>query len=81
MLRTTFAAAPAKIAKARLYVTSRGIYDVYLNGRRLANAYFNPGLTQYNKTHLYQTFDVTAQVQAGPNALGAVLAEGWWSGG
>ncbi len=81
MLRTTFAAAPAKIAKARLYVTARGIYDVYLNGARLGNAYFNPGLTQYPKTHLYQTFDVTAQVRPGPNALGAILAEGWWSGG
>ncbi|MBO0356631.1 family 78 glycoside hydrolase catalytic domain [Hymenobacter sp. BT186] len=81
MLRTTFAAAAAKIAKARLYVTARGIYDVYLNGRRLDSAYFNPGLTQYPKTHLYQTYDVTAQVRPGSNALGAILAEGWWSGG
>lgn len=81
MLRTTFAAAPAKIAKARLYVTARGIYDVYLNGSRISEDYFNPGLTQYTKTHLYQTYDVTAQVRPGPNALGAILAEGWWSGG
>ncbi len=81
LLRTTFQAAPTKIAKARLYVTARGIYDAYLNGHRVDSAYFNPGLTQYPKTHLYQTFDVTALVQPGPNALGAQLAEGWWSGG
>ena len=82
MLRTEFETSEKKIAKARLYVTARGIYDVYLNGHRIGNDYFNPGITEYNKTHLYQTFDVTPYVQTGnTNAIGALLAEGWWSGG
>ena len=81
MLRTAFAASPSRVAKARLYVTARGIYDVYLNGHRIGNDYFNPGLTQYDKTQLYQTFDVTRMLQPGKNALGAILGEGWWSGG
>jgi alpha-L-rhamnosidase len=81
MLRTTFSSAQSKIAKARLYVTARGIYEVYLNGQRVGDDYFNPGLTQYNKTHLYQTFDVTNYIRPGENALGALLGEGWWSGG
>jgi alpha-L-rhamnosidase len=81
MLRTVFVAAKNRVAKARLYVTSRGIYDIYLNGQRVNNDYFNPGLTQYNKTQLYQTFDVTRLVAPGKNALGAILGEGWWSGG
>ena len=80
MLRTSFTSSQAKIAKARLYVTARGIYEVYINGKRIGNDYFNPGLTQYNKTHLYQTYDVTENIQAGKNAIGAMLAEGWWSG-
>lgn len=80
MLRTTFKAKKAKIDKARLYITSRGIYEAYLNGERIGNDYFNPGLTQYNKHHMYQTYDVTHQIQAGGNALGVVLGEGWWSG-
>ena len=79
MLRTSFDS-PAKAAKARLYVTSRGVYEVYLNGQRIGNDYFNPGFTQYNKTHMYQTYDVTEYLQAGENALGALLGEGWWSG-
>ncbi|HEX6430183.1 MAG TPA: family 78 glycoside hydrolase catalytic domain, partial [Niastella sp.] len=33
-----------------------------------------------NKTHLYQTYDVTDYVVPGKNAMGAVLGEGWWSG-
>lgn len=81
MLRSTFAAASSTITKARLYVTARGIYEMYINGKRVGNDYFNPGLTQYNKTHLYQTFDVTNYMLPGKNAIGAVLGEGWWSGG
>ncbi len=80
MLRTTFSAAPRAIAQARLYVTARGIYEIYLNGKKVSNDYFNPGLTQYNRTHLYQTYDVTSFVKPGRNALGAMLGEGWWSG-
>ncbi len=79
MLRTTFNV-ERKIAKARLYATARGIYDIYINGERLGDDFFNPGKTQYNKTQMYQTFDVTGLVVSGKNALGAMLAEGWWSG-
>ncbi len=80
MLRTVFTTEDKKIMKARLYITSRGIYEVYLNGHRVGNDYFNPGLTQYNKTHMYQTYDITDILIAGKNAIGALLAEGWWSG-
>lgn len=81
MLRTTFATENKTIAKARIYATARGIYELHLNGQRVGKDYFNPGLTQYNKNHLYQTYDVTNMVKAdGENALGAWLSEGWWSG-
>lgn len=61
-------------------MTARGIYELYLNGSRAGEDYYNPGLTQYNQTHLYQTYDVTSLLTSGPNALGAMLGEGWWSG-
>ncbi len=81
MLRTVFKTDAKTIKKARLYVTARGIYEIYLNGNRVSNEYFNPGLTQYNKNHAYQTYDVTSALKNGqPNALGAWLSEGWWSG-
>lgn len=82
MLRTTFETANKKIAKARIYATAHGIYELYVNGSRVSNAYFNPGITQYDKTQVYQTFDVTPFILSGTkNAWGAELAEGWWSGG
>ena len=80
MLRTTFEVGPKKIDHARLYVTARGIYEMYLNGERVGNDYYNPGLTQYPRTLMYQTYDVTRLVRRGDNALGAMLGEGWWSG-
>ena len=81
MLRSTFTTQAKPIAKARLYVTARGIYELYLNGNRVSNDYFNPGLTQYNKHHMYQTYDLTGAVKSGQkNAIGAWLSEGWWSG-
>jgi len=80
MLRTTFKAGARPIDGARLYVTARGIYEVFLNGTRVGDDHYNPGLTQYNVTHMYQTYDVTGLVKAGDNAMGAMLGEGWWSG-
>lgn len=80
MLRTTFQSNKSTIKKARLYVTARGIYEVYMNGKRVGDDYFNPGLTQYNKHHMYQTYDVTDHLRSGDNALGVILGEGWWSG-
>lgn len=80
MLRTQFGTDNKKVAKARLYVTSRGIYEIYLNGKRVGDDYFNPGLTQYNKTQMYQTYDVTGFLVNGSNVIGAMLGEGWWSG-
>lgn len=81
MLRTEFKTEGKTIKKARIYATARGIYELYLNGERVGKDYFSPGLTQYNKTHLYQTYDVTSMVlEKGVNAFGAFLSEGWWSG-
>lgn len=80
MLRTVFTAERKSIKKARLYSTARGIYEIYINGKRVGDDFFNPGITQYNKTHLYQVYDVTGMLNSGKNAIGAMLAEGWWSG-
>lgn len=82
-IRVELDIAPLRKSKpARLYATARGIYDIYIDGKAVSKAYFNPGTTEYNHTHTYQTFDVTSLLQqSGEHAIGAVLSEGWWSGG
>ncbi|MDP4202262.1 MAG: family 78 glycoside hydrolase catalytic domain, partial [Bacteroidota bacterium] len=80
MLRTVFDNGNKKIRSARVYVTARGIYELWINGKRVGNDWFDPGLSQYDKTHFYQTYDVTSLLHKGKNAVGVMLGEGWWSG-
>jgi alpha-L-rhamnosidase len=68
------------VAWARLYVTARGLYEARLNGARIGDAVLAPGWTDYAQRIQYQTHDVTGLVRQGPNALGALLADGWYSG-
>ena len=70
----------APIRRARLFVSSLGLYEFHINGKRIGNDYFTPGWTDYNKRVYYQTYDVTADVKAGKNALGAIVADGWYAG-
>ncbi|CAM5643571.1 alpha-L-rhamnosidase [Streptomyces pilosus] len=67
-------------AKARLYVTARGLYRMSINGNRVGADELTPGWTDYRHRVLYQTYDVTAALSVGPHVLGALLADGWWSG-
>ncbi|MBV9953192.1 MAG: family 78 glycoside hydrolase catalytic domain, partial [Acidimicrobiia bacterium] len=78
-LRTTFEAA-GEIERARLYVTSAGVHEVFLNGRRVGTSVLAPGWTSYGSRIHYETHDVTDLVQAGANGLGAIVADGWWRG-
>lgn len=78
-LRQEFSAVKP-IARATLYATALGLVDVHLNGRRVSGDLFTPGWTDYNKRVYYRAYDVTKLVRRGGNALGAVLADGWFSG-
>jgi alpha-L-rhamnosidase len=67
------------IKSARLYATALGAYEVFLNGKRVGDDVMAPGWTDYRERLKYQVYDVTAQVQSGANAIGALLAPGWYS--
>jgi alpha-L-rhamnosidase len=66
------------ILRARLYVTSHGLYELQLNGKRVGDQLFTPGWTSYNKRIQYQTYDVTDLLKSGHNAIGAILGSGWY---
>jgi len=78
-LRKAFAAKPG-IRTARLYATALGINQLFLNGQRVTDDYFSPGWTDYDKRVHYRTWDVTDLMKAGDNAVGAILADGWYAG-
>ncbi|HVJ17778.1 MAG TPA: family 78 glycoside hydrolase catalytic domain [Polyangiaceae bacterium] len=68
------------VTRARIYATALGIYELWLNGERLGQDALAPGWTDYRKRVQVQTYDVTDLVVDGENALGAILADGWYSG-
>ena len=69
-----------QVRRATIYATASGIYELLLNGQRVGDAVFAPGWTDYRQRAYYQTYDVTSLVQKGDNALGAWVADGWYSG-
>jgi alpha-L-rhamnosidase len=70
-----------KIASAYLNATALGIYEIYINGKKVGKNVFAPEYTRYDKHLQFQTYDVTALLATGTNALGAMLGDGWFSGG
>ena len=69
-----------KVASAMVYVTSHGLYEAQINGKRVGDAFLTPGWTTYNKRLQYQAYDVTNLLQPGANAVGATLGSGWYRG-
>jgi alpha-L-rhamnosidase len=78
-LRKEFAVA-APIVSARLYVTAKGLYEIYLNGQRVGRDFMVPGWTPFQTRLETMTYDVTEQLCQGRNAVGAILGEGWYAG-
>ncbi|MCE5185206.1 MAG: glycoside hydrolase family 78 protein [Planctomycetaceae bacterium] len=78
-LRKEFTA-DGPIQKARLYATSLGLNQLFINGQRVSDEYFSPGWTDYSKRIYYRTYDVTSLLTQGKNAVAAILADGWYAG-
>ncbi len=68
------------VKSATLHGTALGLLDMHLNGRKVGNDYFMPGWSEYGKRTYSCSYDVTKLLKQGPNALGIVLGDGWFSG-
>ena len=78
-LRQTFAVKTG-LKRALAFATAHGVYRLYINGERPDAREFAPEATSYETFLQYQTYDVTDLVTPGENAVGAILADGWWTG-
>lgn len=67
-----------KVHSAVAYFTAHGVYEAYLNGRKIGDAYMAPGYTTYDRHLMYQTYDVTDMIKRGVNVVGAEIARGWY---
>ena len=78
--------ATKKIQNARLYITSFGAFQAYLNGERVGNKNadgvtvydeLTPGWTDPNYRICYYTYDITDLLQQGSNTLSVGVTHGW----
>ena len=73
----TLAEAPRRVVA---HATALGVYRLYVNGVRASDVELAPGWTDYTARIEYQTYDLTALFQPGPNTVEIVAAPGWWAG-
>jgi alpha-L-rhamnosidase len=64
--------------RAIAHVTGLGQYEMSLNGAKVGKDLLSPGWTDYNDTILYDTYDITAQLRKGTNAIGLTLGNGMY---
>lgn len=89
--RRTFETKPGvTIVKARLYSTALGVYESFINGRRVGRLQedgnvlyeeLKPGYTQMEDRKSYSTYDVTWMLESSSeNVLSSIVTTGWWNG-
>ncbi len=71
---------PSEVQKARIYITARGFYELYINKKKIGSCALAPDFTVYEKCIFYQTFDITAYLKKGKNLLQIPIADGWFAG-
>jgi len=69
-----------ELVSAKLYVSAKGVFKGFINGKTISDDVMSPGWTPYQKRIESLTYDVTDLLQEGENAIGFQLASGWHFG-
>ncbi len=64
-----------EVKRATVHIAGMGLYELFINGQRIGNQVLAPAPTDYRKTILYNTYDVTSLLQT-ENAMGVTLGNG-----
>ncbi len=64
------------VKKATLYISGLGLYELYINGKRVGDQVLSPTPSEYSKRVYYNTFDVTDFLTKGRDAIGVTLGNG-----
>ena len=75
LLRKTFLISKP-VARARVYSSGLAYNDLTINGHSTSDSVLDPGFTDYSKTVLYTTHDVTKLLRQGENVIASELGSG-----
>ncbi|SHL40724.1 alpha-L-rhamnosidase [Chitinophaga jiangningensis] len=67
--------AKGPVKRATVYASGLGVYELNINGKRINSYGLTPAPTDFNKTVLYNTFDVTGDIKAA-NVISTVVGNG-----
>lgn len=65
---------------ARLYICGLGVYEAYINGKKVGEEYLAPGYHSYDFHLQVQTYDVSDYLTEGENEIQIWLGDGWFRG-
>nr|WP_320058333.1 family 78 glycoside hydrolase catalytic domain [uncultured Bacteroides sp.] len=64
-----------KVKQATVHIAGLGMYELLVNGEKVGDQVLAPAPTDYRKTVLYNSFDVTSMLKS-ENAIGVTLGNG-----
>ncbi|MFB9273850.1 family 78 glycoside hydrolase catalytic domain [Cohnella cellulosilytica] len=67
------------VRQARAYISGLGHYELRLNGGKVGDHELDPGWTEYDKTVLYTTYDITDALAQGENVAAILLGNGFYN--
>lgn len=68
-----------RVRSASIHVSGLGLYEAYLNGKKIGNEFLAPFCNDYREAIQFQTYDVTALL-ASENRLEIMTGNGWYKG-
>jgi len=69
-----------ELEQARLYISSHGLYEAKINGKKIGNYHLTPGWTSYHQRLQYQVYDVKDHLRNGDNITDVTVGDGWFRG-
>jgi alpha-L-rhamnosidase len=63
---------------ARIHVTARGFFQLFVNGKRIGLNLLDPPPSRHSQRYL--TFDIGPELVSGENVIGVILGTGWRGG-
>lgn len=66
--------------KGEIYITAHGLYEAYLNGKKISSDLLTPGCDEYDQRLQYQVYDISGSLKEGENELFVILGDGWYRG-
>lgn len=75
LLRKEFTSA-VKPLHCIIHISGLGQYELRINGKKVGDDLLGPGWSGFDKTVLYNTYDIGSFINKGANAIGIILSNG-----